>query len=253
MKNKTGPRRGPQSHYTLVSNVLLFGCAGLTDAEKLTYIAIQSFDWTDPKGTRKGYAFPSVRTLATLRRTNRRTIFRHLEKLERCGIVRREPRVGHPTLMHLAGPSEAQTAAYLSTIDRAGSDTDVTPPSATDVTPSKQRERETDKTVNAGEDALVEEASGWKRYRPTIKLSREARLKRDYIAGEILKVTGDPHSLGYYRKVAASVPPQRVFEGLSVVREASRRGGVSKTRGALFVSIMGEAANDRTRKEVGCP
>ena len=231
-------------HYTIVSNLLIFGYADLTDAEKLTYIAIQSFDWTDPKGERKGFAFPSVRTLAKMRATNRRTIFRHLEKLEERGLLRRESRPGHPTLMHLDGPSEAEKTAYLSTIEKVVSDTDATPRRDTDATPHKQRERETDKTVNAREDVFVEEASGWKRYRPTIKLSRDQRLKRDYIAGEILKVTKDPHSLGFYRKVADGLPEQRIFAALSQVREASRTRP-PRNRGALFSVLVTGSQNSR--------
>src|SRR3990172_9203492 len=91
-------------HYTLVSNVIIFGYRQLTDAEKLTYVAIDSFDWPDEKGERKGYAYPSVETLASLRGVDRRTIFRHLSSLEGAGLLKREARLGRPALLWIEEP-----------------------------------------------------------------------------------------------------------------------------------------------------
>ena len=51
-------------HYTLTSNVLLFGYKHLPDAAKLTYQVIDSFDWSDGAGLRKGFAYPSLGRLA---------------------------------------------------------------------------------------------------------------------------------------------------------------------------------------------
>jgi hypothetical protein len=42
-------------------------------------------------------------------------------------------------------------------------------------------------------------------------------------------------SLGYYRRVAGSVEPYRIFEALSFVKLASREGRIATGRGALFV------------------
>lgn len=250
MEQVTVRRQGrPKRHFTITSNVVLFGYRDLNDAEKLTYLAVQSFDWADGEGERKGYAFPSVETLAQLRNVDRRTIFRHLEKLEKCGLLHREMRAGRPALLHLQGPSEQETTAYLSTLGSdtdVTRDTDVTPTRDTDVTPYKQTNLlETDKHVNEFESVLQERnfevtAGGWKKYQPKMKLTREQRLKRDYIAGEILKVTKDPHSLGFYRKVATTAPEAAVFAALSAARSA-RGITVLKSRGAFFTGIVAKA------------
>lgn len=216
-----------KKHYTTVSNVIIFGYRKLTDSEKLTYQAIDSFDWSDGKGLRKGYAYPSLRTLARLRGLDERTLRRHLAALEEAGLLRREQRVGQPSLLWIEEPSEPESEAYLSTI-AIGPDTDVRGTSDTDVRPNKKEESEKDKTVNA-------EQSSWKGRGQ--RLSAEERAKRDYIAGEILKVCGDPHSLGFYRKIATRVTDHRIFQALSQTRQATS-GVRVRSKGALFTSIV---------------
>lgn len=70
-------------------------------------------------------------------------------------------------------------------------------------------------------------------------MSAEQRAKREWLAGEILKVTNDPNSLGFYRKVAAERPSGH-FSGLSELRRAVRETNPSN-RGAHFVSLNREA------------
>jgi hypothetical protein len=219
-----------KKHYTTVSNVIIFGYRDLTDAEKLTYQAIDSFDWSDGEGLRKGYAYPSIETLARLRGVDRRTIFRHFGVLEEVGLLKREQRPGRPTLLWIEEPSEEESERYLSTI-ATGRDTDVTPTRDTDVTPNKKDESEKDKTVNG-------EQSSWKGRRQ--RLSADELAKREWMAKEMVRVCGDPHSLGFYRKVAQFVPEMRIFETLSKVRLSAREGRVRVSRGALFTSTLGE-------------
>lgn len=220
-----------KDHYTMTSNVIIFGYRQLSDAEKLTYQAIDSFDWSDREGRRKGYAFPSADTLASLRGIDRRTIFRHFDALEKAGLLTREQRPGRPTLLWIEEPSAEESERYLSTI-ALGRDTDVTPTRDTDVTPlDESEEKKQTKPLTAAKAS--EGRRGGKRW-----LSAEQRAKRDWLAGEILKVTKDPHSLGFYRSVAASVPEHRVFQRLSELRDVVRRGDLRATRGAFFTATM---------------
>lgn len=215
-------------HYTTVSNVIIFGYEGLTDAEKLTYQAIDSFDWSDGEGRRKGYAYPSLRTLARLRGLDERTLRRHFAALETAGLLHREQRLGQPNLLWIEEPSEGESEQYLSTI-AIGPDTDVRGRGDTDVRPYKKEESETDKTVNA-------EQSSWKGRGQ--RISADELAKREWLANEMVRVCGDPRSLPFYRKVAATVPEPRVFEALSEVRSAEREHRVRTTPGALFSAIL---------------
>jgi hypothetical protein len=225
-----------KKHYTTVSNVIIFGYRGLTDSEKLTYQAIDSFDWSDGEGLRKGYAYPSLRTLARLRGLDERTLRRHLSALEEAGLLRRELRVGQPSLLWIEEPSEQESEAYLSTI-AIGPDTDVRGTPDTDVRPNKKEESEKDKTVNG-------EQSSWKGRGQ--RLSADEFAKRGWLTGEILNTCRDRASLAFYRKIAATVPEQRIFEALSVVRAAAREGTIRTTRGALFTSVIQTSGLDTT-------
>jgi DNA-binding transcriptional ArsR family regulator len=214
-------------HYTLTSNVIIFGYGSLTDAEKLTYQAIDSFDWPDAKGERKGYAYPSLSTLARLRGLDERTIRRHLASLQNVGLLTREERAGRPSLLWIEEPSKEEGERYLSTI-ALGPDTDVRGGEDTDVRPYKKEEREENKTVNA-------EQSSWRR-RP--RLSADQLAKREWLAGEMLKVLKDQHSLGFYRRAADRLSQHVIFEALSLVKQLAREGKVKKSSGALFVNIL---------------
>lgn len=212
-----------KNHFTITSNVLLFGYTALTDAEKVTYQAIDSFDWADDRGERKGYAYPSVETLARLRGVSSRSIFRHFDALERVGLLRREQRPGRPTLLWIEEPSAEESEQYLSTITMSP-DTDVTPTPDSDVTPDKKDEEEARQNhVNAVESR-----------RP----SKEVRAKREWLAQEMLNVLGDAHSLGFYRRTAACEPEHRIFEAMSEVRLADREDRIIKSKGALFASLV---------------
>jgi hypothetical protein len=215
-------RNRMRHHYTMTPNVLLFGYRTLTDAEKLTYQAIDSFDWSDGAGLRKGFVYPSMRTLASLRATTERTIRRHLAALERVGLLTRELRPSRTSVLWIEEPSEEETNAYVSmftpdpdTDDRVNPDTDVRPL-------KKDEEEERQNRVNAAKP----------------RLDADARARRDWLAREILDVLHDEHSLGFYRKVAQTVPEHWIFEALSEVRLAEREGRVRVSKGAMFVALI---------------
>ena len=70
-----------KKHFVATSNVLLYGYHRLSDGAKITYQVIDSFDWEDGTKTSKGYAFPSVATIANIRGVSDRTVQRHLKEL----------------------------------------------------------------------------------------------------------------------------------------------------------------------------
>ncbi len=224
-------------HYTMTSNVLIFGYADLDDSAKLTYQAIDSFDWPDQTGERKGYAYPSVRTVAKLRGVNERTIQRHFEALEKAGLLRREYQPGKPCLLWIEEPSREEAENYLSTIGGVGGDTDVTTTGDTDVTPNKKQEREKDKSVN-GSLRLGED-----RGRGGERLTELERAKREWLANHMVEQLGDPHSLGFYRKIASQLPEHQVFQMLSEVRSMANGGRIRSSRARLFTTLAKRPAD----------
>jgi DNA-binding transcriptional ArsR family regulator len=212
----------------MVSNVILFGYQNLSDSAKLTYQAIDSYDWSDGEGKRKGYAFPSLSTLAELRGVDGRTMRRHIAELEEAGLLRREQRPGQPSLLWIEEPSKEESERYLSTIT-TGPDTDVRGTPDKNVRPldEESEESETDKTVN-GANAFKGKRGG-KRL-----LSAQERAKREWLADEIVRVCGDRQSRPYYLILASQVPSQLIFEWLSEVRTDFNDRKMRKSRGALF-------------------
>jgi DNA-binding transcriptional ArsR family regulator len=232
-------------HYTQTSNVLLFGYQSVSDGAKLTYQVIDSFDWSDAAGLRKGFAHPSLGRLAQIRGVERRSVRRHLVELEGAELITREERRGKPSLLIIEDPSEKETESYLRNFAGPGEDKIVLPTPDRNVRPYKKDEREEKQNLVNEEQALSEVGeSGQDRQsfpsgrRPTVV----PKAKREYLAQQMLAVLKDEHSLGFYRKVASRCPPETIFEALSIVKQTARDGAIRKTRGALFATLIRESA-----------
>ena len=251
-------------HYTMTSNVLLFGYKHLSDGAKLTYQVIDSFDWSDSAGLRKGFAFPSLQTLAKARGVEKRSLRRHLAELEQAGLITRKERAGKPNLLIIEDPSVDEEKRYIEAFAREGEDRTVRPTPDRIVRPIMKKEEGEERQIVNEDDSLSGGDRG--REKPpehigqTIKVMRPGfargrrtpphHARREYLTGEMLAVLKDEHSLGYYRRVAEDVQPSRIFEVLSIVRKMAREGGIRKSRGALFTSLLGVCSlNPRGKAE----
>jgi hypothetical protein len=80
--------------------VLCIGCNDLTDSEKITLQAMMCFDYGRyvkgedgrPKFVRNGYCDISLDTLGKLRGLSKRAVQRHVENLEKYGLIKKENR-----------------------------------------------------------------------------------------------------------------------------------------------------------------
>jgi hypothetical protein len=54
----------------------------------------------------------------------------------------------------------------------------------------------------------------------------------------MLSALGDPHSTGFYRQIARTVPEDIIFEVLSETKYNANMGRVRKNRGAFFTSEL---------------
>jgi len=235
-----------KNHYTMTSNVLLLGYRHLSDGAKLTYQVIDSYDWSDGAGLRKGYAFPSIANLARARGVSERTLQRQIQELTNAGLLAKEERPGQTNFLYIEDVSKQEAQVYLQRFGRGDTDdrggvTKLTPP-----TSLEEEGREEDKIVNEVESTRQEGGSQHISELIRNKVERLKRIgpappdkaKRDYLAGEMLRLLRDDHSLGFYRRVAERYPPHIIFETLGQVRGAVREGRVRKSRGALFVHSL---------------
>lgn len=244
-------RTSVATEYVIVSRVVLVGYPRLSDGAKLTYWVIYSHDWYEPsRGGRKGYVYPTIGRLAQLRHTTPRTVQRHLAELIEAGLLSRVMRRGRPSILYIEEPGEDEIERYRREQGEGG---DISVGGgATFLSPQQEEENKQTKSVNGIEKSSMEKGSGGtKGWKPVSALlgrqqPREGPIDRSqWLAGQVLALTGDQHSLGCYRTIAQRCPEALVFEALSLLKEARRDGTIQRSRGALFVGIVRRLCRER--------
>ncbi len=240
MDNVTFRRRNRlRKHFVITSNVLLFGYSHVSDSAKITYQVIDSFDWQDGQGLRKGFAYPSVAHLAAIRSVADRTIQRHIEELIETGLLTKEERVGQTNILYIEDISKEEEKRYADAF--TGGDNNVTPP-VTNMSPKVIRREEILNNVNESNE--TSSSKTW---------DAPSEAEQEYLVNEMLLVLQDAESEPYYRRLASSVPKNIIFEALSLVKRAVQEGKIRKSRGALFVAIVKRACADRGVMVGGSP
>lgn len=257
-----------KQHFVTTSNVLLYGYSQLSDAAKITYQVIDGFDWESKEtGDSKGYVFPAVETLATIRHTTVRTIQRHLKELESAKLLTRQRRQNKSSLLVIEDVSTEAATAYetqfLATPQptstkrggespRLRNDKNVvsrTRPETTKMSLASSKkeneQKENEMNVNATKKIHRAEQGSMDplrslliQYAPVRPLSREKTeplAKRDYVAETLADELDDRKSLGCYRYLAAKIPPHVLFSTLATVKELGKDGIIRTRPGAVFV------------------
>jgi DNA-binding MarR family transcriptional regulator len=126
-----------KKHFVNVSNVLLYGYKKLSDAAKITYQVIEGFDWENKEtGDSKGFVFPAIEAIARIRNSAKRTIFRHIQELEKVGLLSRVRQRNKPSILYIEEVSDEEANNYLNRyVDKQ--------------TPVKSKEQEHVKSRNA--------------------------------------------------------------------------------------------------------
>lgn len=255
-------------HFVTTSNVLLYGYPQLSDAAKITYQVIDGFDWeSKATGDSKGYVFPAVETLATIRHTTMRTIQRHLKELEAAQLLTRQRRQNKPSLLIIEDVSEAAATAYETQYIAASPPTnrggessllrnDKNVVSAMPIETTKmslvrnkkedKQRKENENNVNADRKIVRSGSMDTIRsilmhYAPFRSPSREktdALAKREYLAETLAEQLGDRKSLGCYRHLAAKIPPPVLLTTLATVKEQAKDGTIHTRPGAVFVDAI---------------
>jgi hypothetical protein len=165
--------------------------------------------------------------LAEIRELDERTIQRHVQELEPAGLLTKEERPGQTNTLYIEDASEEEAQRYEERYARG--DDSVTPP----VTKMSPEEIRTEERLND----VVET--------PLFRARVAPDNQHGYLVDEMLSVLEDVESEGYYRRLAATVPKDIIFEALSLVKRAVHEGKIRKSRGALFVAIVKRACADR--------
>ena len=114
-----------RKHFVNTSNVLLYGYRALSGEAKITFQVIESFDWEDKEtGDSKGYVFPAIATLADIRGTSERTIYRHIKDLEVVGLLTRQRRSHKASYIFIEDVSQEEADLYMARyVDKATRET----------------------------------------------------------------------------------------------------------------------------------
>ena len=73
----------------------------------------------------------------------------------------------------------------------------------------------------------------------------ESSARRDLLVEDILAVTGDPKSRGFYGIVARKLDPQMIYRAISETKEASRNGEIRTTQARYFTDLIKRYAGQR--------
>lgn len=267
-----------RKHFVNTSNVLLYEYKKLSSEAKITFQVIESFDWEDKEtGDSKGYVFPAIVTLADIRGTSERTIYRHIKDLEIVGLLTRQRRSHKASFIFIEDVSEEEANKYLDKyVNKAKWRTSFVNPTAKNgnsptasqltkmsVDYMKENEDKKEYEINVNEfsnkkrsgngmmsiQRVLEQYDRDKHNRSKnkarlIKLQPETREKRDYYAQEIADTLGDQKSLGCYRTIAEKVPEGVIFQILASIKETWQEGKIKQSRGALFVDIIKQYAQN---------
>ena len=102
-------------HTTVVSNVIIRGYNHVSDHAKMTYLALDSYDWPDENGQSKGQVWPSMSTIAADRGKSRLSILRDVQELAEAGLLTVESgkERGTPNLYWIEDPCDQEVEKYL--------------------------------------------------------------------------------------------------------------------------------------------
>ncbi len=165
---------------------------------------------------------------------NKDTVVNALKVLEGIGIIKkikkRSPERGDETNYYTLNLSDIERHTPVGKNDR-GCRKILHPPvekSDTQYTVLQQ----TDNTVNVTDKTEFKS-----------ELEKESRI--DYLLENILEVTGDKRSKGFYRKVVRKCPDAMIYRALSEVKDTDRMGKIKKSKGAYFTSLIQKYAEEQ--------
>ena len=248
-----------KKHFVPTSHVLLYCYSKVSDAAKITYQVIDSFDWESKEtGDSKGYAFPATEKLATIRKMTERTIQRHIRELEHAGLLTRQRRRYKPSILYIEDVSDEEIATYFATFvdtpaaPRVEKEHDTPAQSRNDKNVVSAAHQETTKMsflyMDMKEDELKKEnennvngnkalvrggvnsvAAIMKQFdmvgksappkTTKYKKKPEQEVRRDYYAMQLADELHDQKSLGCYRVIAEKVPQPALFEALGAAKK----------------------------------
>lgn len=205
---------------------------------------------------RRDWCYPEQKTLADNVGVSVDTVQRELKKSIARHFVMREPRyrydkrfkrpVRTADTYHIAmddplTPEDLQEVANMAKNRLENGDHGGKPQNA--VYPDKPVDKSPGKPQSAVHIAAADRRSRTSTSKNDLRtLSEDIRRplseEQEALVEEILSVCGDEKSRRFYEIAAKTFPRARIFQALSVVKDADRTGHITKSKGAYFTAII---------------
>jgi hypothetical protein len=213
---------------------------------------------------RRDWCYPEQKTLADNVGVSVDTVQRELKKPIAQYFVTREPRYRYDDQLnrpvrtadtyHIAmddplTPEDLQEVANLAKNRLENGNSDRKPQSA--VYPNRPVDKLPGKPQSAVHIATADRRSRTSTSKNDLRtLSRDIHRplseEQQALVEEMLSVCGDEKSRRFYEIAAKTIPKERIFQALSVVKDADRAGQITKSRGAYFTALVQSGGVDQS-------
>lgn len=213
---------------------------------------------------RRDWCYPEQKTLADNIGVSVDTVQRELKKPMARHFVTREPRYRYDERLkrpvrtadtyHIAmddplTPEDLQEVADIAKNRLENGEPDGKPQNA--AYPDKPVDKSTDKPQSAVHIATADSRSRTSTQKNdlrtlSINIHRPLSEEQQALVEEILSVCGDEKSRRFYEIAAKTIPKARIFQALSVVKDADRSGQITKSKGAYFTALVQSGGIDQS-------
>lgn len=213
---------------------------------------------------RRDWCYPEQKTLADNIGVSVDTVQRELKKPIARHFVTREPRYRYDERLkrpvrtadtyHIAmddplTPEDLQEVANMAKNRLESGETDSKPQNA--AYPDKPVDKSPGKPQSAVHIATADRSSRTSTSKNDLRtlskdIHRPLSDEQQALVEEILTVCGDEKSRRFYEIAAKTIPKARIFQALSVVKDADRSGQITKSKGAYFTALVQTQVADQT-------
>jgi len=207
----------------------------LSFGAKVVYGVLLSYAW------REDFCYPAQETIAKDTNCSIRQVQRLLIELKSAGALYwKQQGLNRPNVYYITALASWLPPNLLKNKDT----TNMSPPDTTylsgpDATNSSHKEYSVKNIKNVNVNALLKPLKPEPQEEPD-----EAATRTEGLVLEMVDTLKDPHSAGFYRLVARTLPHQVVFRLLSETRDVSARGAIRRSRGAHFTDAVMRYAAD---------
>ena len=195
----------------------------LSPAAKITYGILLSYAWQED------FCWPAQDRLAQDMSCSVRQVRRHLQELKEARAIKIDQRgLNRPNIYALEALNSWMPDNLLKNKDGTDlSGPDGTDPSGPDGTDPSDLER-TDLSAKVYSENYIQ----------NVNVTPSDQIRQDDLVLRMLDVGGDPHSTGFYRRVARVLPEPIISRAIAETRDQAATGHIRRSPGACLTHAL---------------